>query len=327
MPKIICLADRLVSSLSEYFDDRLPPSLGREAYGLIKKQLRRAGLFDDCHAEEVLSMALTDAIGYLRRHEGGAGIRQPRAWFHTLCRHTCSKYLRRHVTSGTSYAYPLWMEAEAELLSDASLSEEHIFTVLRQALKHLRARQQQFIVLELVECLPPAKLREVMQLPSDGAFRKLKHEAFTALRGAILAHIDGQLRAGRRTPIPEPDGRNCSDGLAVAQRGNRTSVAGNPDVAQTHAQASGSGDQTRVQAVPAGSARVVAGQGVTRVLPRPERPALPCRKWKRNSRSAGMRSSLRCDRPRRRSPRCGGRVAPRAPPVRRRFAGICTSRR
>ncbi|HVR12057.1 MAG TPA: hypothetical protein VMW75_28700, partial [Thermoanaerobaculia bacterium] len=47
------------------------------------------------------------------------------------------------------------------------------------------------IVLDLVECLSPAQIQQAMQLPSNGAFRKLKHEAFTALREVIRRELGG----------------------------------------------------------------------------------------------------------------------------------------
>ncbi|HVR09781.1 MAG TPA: hypothetical protein VMW75_17190, partial [Thermoanaerobaculia bacterium] len=58
-------ANRLVSSLSGYFDDHLPPNLGSDLYGLISRRLRYEGYPDHFHVEEVFSMALVSALRHL----------------------------------------------------------------------------------------------------------------------------------------------------------------------------------------------------------------------------------------------------------------------
>lgn len=246
------LADSLVSSLSE----RFPPELGHEAYRLIKKRLRSEGFFDDFHAEEVLSMALTSAMKYLRNHEEGE-IRSPRAWFHTLCRHACVEYLKHQRLTTLTFSLSSVIAGEVEL-SAAFLPEESTLIALRRAIQQLRPRLQQLIILDLVECLPPAKIQEAMQLPSNGAFRKLKHEAFRGLREAVRVLIDkgiGQLfyypmsdrELGGQIPERRTVGAECA---------GRTPPAGEcRGVGQIIS------DKARAQAVPTELARTVASQG------------------------------------------------------------------
>jgi DNA-directed RNA polymerase specialized sigma24 family protein len=181
------LANGLVSSLSGYFED-LPSGLGREVYGAIKKRLRSEGFLDSFHAEEVLQMALTSAVKYLKRN-GGGKIRQPRAWFHALGRRACIDYLK-DLTVQSSCSLSSVMD-DAVGLSNTTLTDQQVLLLLRQAIQQLRPRHQRLIQLDLVECQTPAKIQESLQLPSNGAFRKLKYEAFSALREAFHALIAG----------------------------------------------------------------------------------------------------------------------------------------
>jgi hypothetical protein len=57
------------------------------------------------------------------------------------------------------------------------------------AIGQLRPQHRQLIALDLEQRLPVAKIQETMQLPTNGAFRKLKSEAYCALRDAIRALI------------------------------------------------------------------------------------------------------------------------------------------
>jgi DNA-directed RNA polymerase specialized sigma24 family protein len=184
--------DTLVAALCTYFGDRVPPHLGREAYFLTKRRLAAEGYPDRYHAEEVFAMALTNAIKYLSSH-GGEAIRQPRAWFHTLCRRACASYLK-DLTLQTTYTLSSVIEGEGFI--DSAMSDQQSLRLVRQAIAQLKPRHQQLINLDLVLCLAPARIQEEMHLPSNGAFRVLKHEAFAALREAVRALIDsgiGQL--------------------------------------------------------------------------------------------------------------------------------------
>jgi len=184
--------DTLVASLCTYLGDRVPQHLGREAYCVTKRRLMAEGFPDRYHAEEAFSMALTNAIKYLSSH-GGDKIRQPRAWFHTLCRRACVDYLKDLTVQST---YTLSSLIEGEGLVDPSVSDERTLRLVRRAFEQLKPRHRQLVELDLVKCLPPAKIQEEMGLPTNGAFRVLKHEAFVALREALRVLIDsgiGQL--------------------------------------------------------------------------------------------------------------------------------------
>jgi DNA-directed RNA polymerase specialized sigma24 family protein len=184
----LAYADRLVASLSEYFADHLPPQLGSEAYSHIKRRLRSEGFLDNSDAEDVFSTALTNALRYLRQH-GGGEIRQPRAWFHALCRRACVDFLKDSAVRAT-YTLSSVIDGETELSGDTTLSDERAQVMIHRAIEQLRPRYQQFIILDLVECQPSATIQVTMNLPSNGAYRKLKHESFMALREAIRRLID-----------------------------------------------------------------------------------------------------------------------------------------
>jgi DNA-directed RNA polymerase specialized sigma24 family protein len=169
-------ANRLVASLSQYFEPPLPENLGEEGLRSIKKYLKSNRLAGDLHAEEVFAAAIANAFRYLR-FNGGTRIRHPRGWFHTLCRRACFDYLAFIQPSG----------AGEENLSAApnALSDEQTQVIVRQAIQRLHPRHQRFIRLDLVECRPADQIQESLHIPSDGAFRKLKYEAFKALRKSI----------------------------------------------------------------------------------------------------------------------------------------------
>jgi DNA-directed RNA polymerase specialized sigma24 family protein len=251
------LADCLVSSLSDCF----PPRLGREAYSLIKRRLRSEGFFDSFHAEEVFSIALTNALKYLRTH-GPSEIRNPEAWFHTLCRRACIAYLQNDAVK-SQYTLLSVLDGHVELsAADTSLADDRILMVIRRAIQQLRPRLQQLIVLDLIECRPPAQIQKAMQIPSNGVFRKLKHEAFRGLREAVRAFID-EGGAGQFLVNFHMSDRELGDriperrtGLAVvAERAGRTPMAG-----KCHGVGHGISHKARAQAVPTQLARAVANQ-------------------------------------------------------------------
>jgi len=201
----------LVSALSAYFgDDRLPPRLGGEVFLIIRKRLRSEGLFDCGHAEEVLSIALTNAVKYLQRH-GGEEVRQPRAWLHMLCRRACIDYLKEVATHDLP-KLPRPADCELELLDSAAVSEEYALASIHRAIQLLRPRHRWLIFLDIIECQSPNEIQVNMQLASNGAFRKLKHEAFLALREAIARQVwstrsaRSSCRAGAHD-IPCPEAR------------------------------------------------------------------------------------------------------------------------
>jgi DNA-directed RNA polymerase specialized sigma24 family protein len=223
--------DRLVSSLSCYFDaDLLPPKLGSDLYGLVWRRLRYEGYPDRFHVEEVFSMALINALRHLCQH-GGANIRQPLAWFRVLWLRACIDYLKALAVHRRHNLLPL-LEGEI-LFFDTTLTEERTLAAIRRAVKRLRPRHRKLVVLELLERLPSAEIEAAMRLPSNGAFRKLKHEAFRALRDALV-HDLGEPGSAGLSSFSEPRNRfvQRSTDLAATKCDHGTAPTGDSRRAQ-----------------------------------------------------------------------------------------------
>ena len=67
----------------------------------------------------------------------------------------------------------------------ADVNEDVSLDLLEQALETLRPRYSQLIRLDMAELLSSKEIRARMEIRSEGYFRKLKSEAFGALRDAL----------------------------------------------------------------------------------------------------------------------------------------------
>jgi DNA-directed RNA polymerase specialized sigma24 family protein len=81
------------------------------------------------------------------------------------------------------------LEGECEFLGANLQSEERILQLVREAISSLPPRFQEFIVLDLVERREPQEIRKKMKISSESYFRKIKCEAFFALRAALSSLI------------------------------------------------------------------------------------------------------------------------------------------
>jgi DNA-directed RNA polymerase specialized sigma24 family protein len=165
-----------------FFD--LPPELGRELYLTIRRRLQANRYLGEEHADEVFQQTLCDAFSYLSRH-GGAAIRHTRGWLHRISKNATLHYLeaRSEVDSPANPPLDALLEGEA-LLADGPSAGDDLARVLR-ALEALRPRHQQVIRLELVEGLEDAESQKKMEIESNAYFRKLKCEAYRALKDEI----------------------------------------------------------------------------------------------------------------------------------------------
>jgi DNA-directed RNA polymerase specialized sigma24 family protein len=179
------VADELVEkALSPFFSEGMHPHLGHEVFCKLRKRLRLEGLPGDDHAEEVFSLIILDAYEYLNRHSG-AEIRHPRGWLHAVSHNATLRYLQEVKSKNLKALMPV-LHGEVACKPGASLaSEESVQQFVRDAIRGLPPRYRQLIWLDLVETLPASEIRRSMNIGTDGYFRKLKSEAFSALRRAL----------------------------------------------------------------------------------------------------------------------------------------------
>jgi DNA-directed RNA polymerase specialized sigma24 family protein len=183
------VADEVVrKALSPVLREAIPPNLGREVYCKIRRRLRSEGLAGDDHAQEVFSLAMLDACEYLHRHSGNE-IRHPRGWLHVVANHATLRYLREFKPKNTTDLEPL-LRGEVQCEPDSSFaSDEGVLKLVRETIEDLPPRYRQLIWLDLGERLSPGDIRRRMRISTDGYWRKLKSEAFSALREALEKRI------------------------------------------------------------------------------------------------------------------------------------------
>ncbi len=182
-------ADDLVrEGFSPYFGERLPPCLGSETYCTTFKRLHNEGFGDVEHAQEVFARALTNGLDHLHNH-GGLSVRQPRAWFHAICRHETYHYLRE-LAAGDAASVELLVEGETVLPKVELLDQKRVLALVHEAMKELAPRHREFILLDFVEQLPPEEIQRRMHIQSYGYFKKLKHQALSALKLAVKALLE-----------------------------------------------------------------------------------------------------------------------------------------
>jgi DNA-directed RNA polymerase specialized sigma24 family protein len=68
-------------------------------------------------------------------------------------------------------------------------AEKRILAIIRQAEEKLPPRHRKLVHLDLVEGLSAEEIQERMQIHSHLYFKKLKHEAFAALKRAVKAEL------------------------------------------------------------------------------------------------------------------------------------------
>lgn len=175
-------------AFAPFFEDPLPPDLGRELFRTGLKQLHAQGLHNEQDGEEVFSRMMMNALDHLRRN-GASSIRNPRAWFHAICRNAVRRYVAETVQQD-ALTFDMLLGGERNLLDTGLYSEERILKLIRHAIQDLPPRYKEFILLDLEQALSPQEIQEQMEIRSYGYFRKLKHEAFSALRAAIKALVE-----------------------------------------------------------------------------------------------------------------------------------------
>jgi len=162
----------------------LPPELGPELARTVRARLLRAGLVDPSHCEEVLSWAVLKVCRYLDRHSA-AEIREPRAYFHKVCRTEVLRQVQRVKMEAIREAGPgegeeLGVEETAPIVS-----EEQILQTVRSAIAKLSPRFRRFLWLDLVELRSPEEICRAMGFYSLAYFKKVKSLAFSALRDSL----------------------------------------------------------------------------------------------------------------------------------------------
>jgi RNA polymerase sigma factor (sigma-70 family) len=172
--------DELIQvAFSPFFGNSVPPILGSEAFKITRSRLSSKGLPDPDHASEVVDRALIKSLEYLNVH-GGESVRQPRAWFHRICRNESARYIREVMYDSESVIS--LAEGETDLLDVNIFDHQMVETLLRSALEHLPPRHRELIRLDMVERLPAPEIEAAMGIHSHAYFLKLKSEAFTSLK-------------------------------------------------------------------------------------------------------------------------------------------------
>jgi DNA-directed RNA polymerase specialized sigma24 family protein len=183
------LSDDLVRvAFSPFLDGRLPPHLGSEAFKTTRKRLGVEGFTDVEHAQEVFARALTNGLTYLNKH-GGASIRQPRPWFHGICRNEATRYLTEMAAHDSGSVLSL-VDGDTDLLDANIYDPERVDKLLRNAIEQLPPRHRELILLDMVKRLPASEIEKSMGIHSHSYFLKLKSEAFSALKYAVKTLIE-----------------------------------------------------------------------------------------------------------------------------------------
>ena len=176
-------ADRIVGeAFAPFFSEGLPSGLGREILLTIRRRLRAAGRYlDDEHADEVFQRVVVEAYVYLVRH-GGHEVRHVRGWLHSVSLRATRFYLSEQSRFDplTSFSLNAAVDVEVQPSDDAKNLER-----IGEAIRSLRPRYQELMRLELVAGLSPTQIQERMSISSNAYFRKLKCEAYKALREEI----------------------------------------------------------------------------------------------------------------------------------------------
>ena len=134
---------------------------------------------------ERTSTTVVNAYVYLARN-GGRHVRHTRGWLHRISVNTMTGYLAELSDTEPPASTPLQalIEGEAQLGDNAEVVDDER---VREALKALRPRHQELIQLEMVEGLPDEEIQQRMGIAGNGYYRKVKCEAFKALRARISA--------------------------------------------------------------------------------------------------------------------------------------------
>jgi DNA-directed RNA polymerase specialized sigma24 family protein len=175
-------------AFSQFFEDRLPTDLGSETFKTTVSRLKIEGFPDTDHAEEVVARALSKGLEYVHKH-GGASVRQPRAWFHEICRNETTHYLVEMAAHDSRSVLSL-VEGETDLIDANVYDPKKVDALLREAIQQLSPRHRELILLDMVKRLPPAEIEKSMGIHSHGYFLKLKSESFSALKLAVKVLIE-----------------------------------------------------------------------------------------------------------------------------------------
>lgn len=158
---------------------------------MICKRLKYEGLDIGTHAEEIFDTSLSNALKHLKKH-GGASVAYPNSWFKAIVRNETTRYLRQMHSS-----HLVWLEdvlAGGEIITQPSeeidSDREAVMDLVRDGIEKLTPRQRELILYDLADRFTPSEIQDKMGIRSKGYFRKLKCEAFKALREAVKALID-----------------------------------------------------------------------------------------------------------------------------------------
>jgi DNA-directed RNA polymerase specialized sigma24 family protein len=182
------LADVMVwEAFFPFFGEHLPQHLGSETFKTTLKRLSVEGYPDVEHTQEVFARSLTKGLGFLDGH-GGESVRNPRPWFHTICRHEATRYLI-DADAHDSAAVLSLMEGDTDLFDATIYDPQRVDELLRKALDQIPPRHREFIRLDLAERLSAPEIEKRMGIQSHRYFLKLKSEAFSLLREAVKVLI------------------------------------------------------------------------------------------------------------------------------------------
>lgn len=176
-----------------YFGERLAPNLGSVASSEIRCRLQRERHDVGTHVEEIFSNGITSSLSFLTR-KGGASVRDPNKWFRRICWHETTEYMISLDRRNHRRLDDL-MEGIQVLTTPPTLSDEEIYPIINLAIARLRPQHRRLILLDLVACKSPEEIQGILGLESISYFRKVKSEAFSALRVAIKALIEKGIEA------------------------------------------------------------------------------------------------------------------------------------
>jgi len=181
-----CAQTLTEQAFSPFLDGRFPKDLGRKGYLSIRRLLVPEAMNDDTHAEEIFDRALSKAYAFLHEN-GGEAVRSPQAWFLRICRNETIRYL---IELSPRIPLESLLEGDEKYTRQPSRSQARLFQLLLDTIAELPPRHRELLRLDICECLSADEIQRKMGIRSTNYFRRLKSEAFKALRLAFKAIIE-----------------------------------------------------------------------------------------------------------------------------------------
>lgn len=192
MKDFAAIADEMIDlAISPVFEaqtgEPLPQQSGRAFAGTIRNVISRAGVRGEHHVEDAFSVFIINVCAYLGRYPA-TRIEQPVHFLHRSAGNTARRYLDQLRVTGSKVTDPL-DEAQVERVAGkdglGELNRSYLRGEILAALETLPARYSELLQLDLIEELSPLEIQMQMGIGSENYFRKLKCEAFKALRNAL----------------------------------------------------------------------------------------------------------------------------------------------